>query len=332
MIGAAPSRQSRSQQSRSQQSSSARTSAADRSARLAELRSRREALFARGIEYIPCREFLKADAQQLATEPPDAAAEPLTRTAPPPASEGTSPYIASLYQNRLLTKEEEQFYFRRMNWLKFKAATTRGRLDSRRASLRQIEQVEGLLAEAETVKAILITSNLRLVVSIAKKFIDPSWSFDELVSEGNLALMRSVEKFNFALGNRFSTYATYAIQRHFYRLSHRGRQFRKRFTSGDESLRDQVEEPDAPEYRSAEQIAWLKELFSGFMQELEPRERRILVARFGFDGKPPQTFRELGSQMGVCKERIRQIQGRAMDKLRELASEAKLEQTVGDWL
>ena len=68
------------------------------------------------------------------------------------------------------------------------------------------------------------------------------------------------------------------------------------------------------------------------MQELEPRERRILVARFGFDGKPPRTFRELGSQMGVCKERIRQIQGRAMDKLRELASEAKLEQTVGDWL
>ena len=101
-----------------------------------------------------------------------------------------------------------------MNWLKFKAATIRGRLDPRRASLRQIEQVEGLLAEAETVKAILITSNLRLVVSIAKKFIDASWAFDELVSEGNLALMRSVEKFNFALGNRFSTYATYAIQRH----------------------------------------------------------------------------------------------------------------------
>jgi RNA polymerase primary sigma factor len=76
----------------------------------------------------------------------------------------------------------------------------------------------------------------------------------------------------------------------------------------------------------------LKDLFSGFLAELEPRERRIVVARFGFDGKPPRTFRELGSQMGVCKERIRQIQGRAMDKLRELAAEAKLEQTVGNWL
>ena len=181
-------------------------------------------------------------------------------------------------------------------------------------------------------KAILITSNLRLVVSIAKKFIDASWAFDELVSEGNLALMRSVEKFNFALGNRFSTYATYAIQRHFYRLSHRGRQLRKRFVSGDEAFSDRAEESQVNEYCSPEQVSWLKDLFTDFLAELEPRERGIVVARFGFDGKPPRTFRELGTQLGVCNERIRQIQGRALDKLRELAAESRLEQTVGDWL
>jgi RNA polymerase sigma factor (sigma-70 family) len=208
----------------------------------------------------------------------------------------------------------------------------RGRLDRRRATLRQIERIESLLAEADAVKGILITSNLRLVVSIAKKFVDASWTFDELVSEGNVALMRAVEKFNFALGNRFSTYATYAIQRHFFRLSHRGRQLRKRFVSDDESLRDQAEEQPSAEYRSTEQIDLLKGLFGKFLVDLEPRERQIVVARFGFDGKPPRTFRELGSQMGVCKERIRQIQGRAMDKLRSMAAEARLEQTVGDWL
>ena len=76
----------------------------------------------------------------------------------------------------------------------------------------------------------------------------------------------------------------------------------------------------------------LKNLFGEFLGELEPRERKIVIARFGFDGKPPRTFRELGSQMGVCKERIRQIQTRAMEKLRQLAVEARLEQTVGDWL
>ena len=118
-----------------------------------------------------------------------------------------------------------------MNWRKFQAIIRRDRLDPKRATMKQIKYIEGLLAEAETVKAILITSNLRLVVSIAKKFNEPSLTFEELISEGNIALMRSVEKFNFALGNRFSTYATYAIQRHFFRISQKCRQQRNRFAA-----------------------------------------------------------------------------------------------------
>jgi len=303
--------------------------AAERSA----LQARREAFFARVIDYIPCRGFLKADAERLATVPPADAAVPLERTdAEPPRGEGLTPYLASLYQTRLLTKDEEQFYFRRMNWLKFRAASERGRLDRCRATARQMDRVDGLLTEAETVKAILITSNLRLVVSIAKNFVDASWTFEELVSEGNVALMRAVEKFNFALGNRFSTYATYAVQRHFFRLSQRGRRLRSRFVSDDAALASQAVEPPASVQPSTAQIDSLKTLFAGFLEELEPRERRIVVARFGFDGKAPRTFRELGAQMGVCKERIRQIQGRAMEKLKSMAAEARLEQTVGDWL
>ncbi len=303
------------------------------SSRVEALRARRTEFFSRVIEYIPCRQFSRASAEALATVPPADALVPLERKPEDPAAvKGLTPYLASLYQTRLLTKDEEQFYFRRMNWLKFRAATTRARLDRKRATPRQMDEVDGWLAEAETVKAILITSNLRLVVSIAKKFVDATYAFEELVSEGNVALMRAVEKFNFALGNRFSTYATYAIQRHFFRLSHRGRQFRKRFVADDSSLKDRAAVDAPAEYCSAEQIGMLKDMFRGFLKELEPRERSIVVARFGFDGKPPRTFRELGSQMGVCKERIRQIQTRAMEKIREMAEEARLEQTVGDWL
>jgi RNA polymerase sigma factor (sigma-70 family) len=224
----------------------------------------------------------------------------------------------------LLSKEEEQFYFRRMNWLKFRAATVRGRLDRRRATLRQIDRIEGWLTEAETVKAIIITSNLRLVVSIAKKFVDTTNSFEELVGEGNVALMRAVEKFSFALGNRFSTYATYAIQRHFFRLSHKARQLRQRFVTDEESFKGLSAAEPNTEQCSFEQIATLKYLFANFLGELEPREQQIIVARFGFDGQPPRTFRELGASMGVCKERIRQIQTRAIDKLREMAAEVRL--------
>jgi RNA polymerase primary sigma factor len=296
------------------------------------LRSRRESLFARVIDYVPCRQFLKADAERLATVPPADALVPLRQHAGEPAARGLSPDLASLYETRLLSKDEEQFYFRRMNWLKFRAATARGRLDRRRASLRQIEQIEGWLAEAEAVKGILITSNLRLVVSIAKKFVDPANSFEELVSEGNVALMRAVEKFSFALGNRFSTYATYAIQRHFFRLSQKGRRFRSRFVTDDEALRGRACEEPVGDRCSAAQIDTLKSLFSRFLEGLEGREKQIVVARFGFDGLPARTFRELGAEMGVCKERIRQIQTRAMEKLRQMAAEARLEQTVGDWL
>ncbi|NDC62781.1 MAG: sigma-70 family RNA polymerase sigma factor [Planctomycetia bacterium] len=294
---------------------------------------RREALFDRVIDYVPCRQFLRADAERLATIPPPAAIVPLERQpAEQSASRGLSPYLAGLYRTRLLTKEEEQFYFRRMNWLKFRAATARGRLDRGRATLRQIDQIEGWLAEAETVKGIIITSNLRLVVSIAKKFVDDGSSFDDLVGEGNVALMRAVEKFSFALGNRFSTYATYAIQRHFFRLSERSRRHRSRFVADERPLRERPAEVEPDGRCSLAQVGVLEELFRKFLGELEPRERQIVVARFGFDGLSPRTFRELGTEMGVCKERIRQIQSRAIDKLRVMAAEVGLEQTVGDWL
>lgn len=299
------------------------------------LANKREALFSREIEYIGGDVFLEADAEQLASTPPADARVPLQRTAAEAqaaAGRSLSPYLASLYQTRLLSKDEEQFYFRRMNWLKFQALQRRDRLNPKRATMKQMKQIEGLLAEAETIKAILITSNLRLVVSIAKKFNEPSYSFDELISEGNVALMRSVEKFNFALGNRFSTYATYAIQRHFFRISHKSRQYRNRFATDDEPVRDRAEEPRDEEACTPGQVDYLRGLFVKFLNELEPREQQIVVARFGFDGDKPKTFRELGIEMGVCKERIRQIQTRAIEKLRTMAEEAQLEQTVGDWL
>ena len=230
--------------------------------RSSPLASRRAALFDRTIDYIPCRLFLRKDAERLATELPADAAIPLERTGrEPPRGAGLPPYLASLYHTRLLTRDEEQFYFRRMNWLKFRAATLRGELDRRRASLRQIERIEGLLAEADTVKAILITANLRLVVSIAKKFVDATNGFDELVGEGNVALIRSVEKFNFALGNRFSTYATYAIQRHFFRLSHKSRQLRQRFVSDDDSFKGRAAPELTGDRCSVTQVEVLKEVF-----------------------------------------------------------------------
>jgi hypothetical protein len=148
--------------------------AASRPARRTALQDRREAFFAWPIDYIPCREFLRKDAEKLASTPPVEAAVPLDRdrkAGSGSADRSTSPCIARLYDSRLLTKEQEQFYFRRMNWLKFQAATSRGRLDRRRATVKQIQRIDATLDEADAVKSLIITANLRLVVSIAKKFV-----------------------------------------------------------------------------------------------------------------------------------------------------------------
>src|SRR5262249_27525136 len=99
-----------------------------------------------------------------------------------------SPYLASLFTTRLLPADEERRLFRRMNYAKFKADQLRQELNPRRARAALVAQIEDLLAEAGQIRAVLIRANLRLVVSIAKRFVNTTSSLHELVSDGNLTL------------------------------------------------------------------------------------------------------------------------------------------------
>src|SRR5579872_1964527 len=155
--------------------------------------------------YHPSFEADDADAQILVPQPPTSDRQPAFR--PPP---GLPPYLAQLYSIPLLTKEQEAYYFRKMNYLKFRAARLRDQLDVSRAKTRVMDQIERCLDEAGEVKNLLIRSNLRLVVSIAKKHVKPSGNFFEMVSDGNISLIRAIEKFDFSRGFKFSTYSTWA--------------------------------------------------------------------------------------------------------------------------
>ena len=112
--------------------------------------------------------------------------------------------------------------------------------------------------------------------------------------------MRSVEKFNFALGNRFSTYATYAIQRHFFRISHKSRQYRNRFASDDEPVKDRAEKDPITNRVLLTKSTILRHSFLSSLQ-LESREQQIVLARFGFNGDKPKTFRQLGLKWESAK-------------------------------
>ena len=124
---------------------------------------------------------------------------------------GLPPYLASLYEIPLLTREQEQHLFRKYNYLKFKAVKLRDELDFENPKAAVMDEIELLHEQIVDIKNQIARCNLRLVVSIAKRRVTPDQNFFELVSDGNLSLLRAVEKFDFARGNKFSTYASWAI-------------------------------------------------------------------------------------------------------------------------
>ncbi|MBR5243996.1 MAG: sigma-70 family RNA polymerase sigma factor [Thermoguttaceae bacterium] len=239
-----------------------------------------------------------------------------------------SAYWARLDDSPLLSAAEEAFLFRKFNFLKFKAARLRETLDPKKPKMCAMDEIERLWNEAVATKKCLISANLRLVVSVAKKYGSGSLlSFNELVSDGNVSLMKAVEKFDYTTGNRFSTYATWALRRNFARTIPDERKRVERFRPGDVSLLELKQDYRSSPMQAARVYAEQTSQLQRFMRELDERERKIVEMRYGFGSvdSEPQTLRQVGQNMGVTKERVRQIEIRALEKMRRVAEEEKLE-------
>src|SRR5262245_29953248 len=256
--------------------------------------------------------------------------EPADGKAPrrPKAPKGLPPYLASLYEVPLLDRDQELHLFRQMNYLKHQAHKLREQLDPARAKTSELDRIEQLQEEALAVKNQIIRSNLRLVVSIAKRHVGPSNNFFELVSDGNMSLIRAVEKFDFSRGNKFSTYASWAIMKNFARTIPEENYRRDRFVTGHEEMFESAADnrTDEHEYESAQKR--LQEVVKGMLGKLDDRERRIIISRYGINGAHELTLEQLGKELGITKERVRQIESRAQEKLRRFAKEEKLELAI----
>jgi RNA polymerase primary sigma factor len=242
--------------------------------------------------------------------------------------EGTPPYLASLYEAPLLSREQEAHLFRKMNFLKYQASQLRDKLEPARAKAAELDAIERLQEQALAVKNQIIRANLRLVVSIAKKHIAPSDDFFELVSDGNMSLIRAVEKFDFARGNKFSTYASWAIMNNFARTIPKEKHRRDRFLTGHEEMFDAAADHRSDEHEFESAQARSRAVVSTMLDRLGERERHILINRYGLGGAAEQTLEQLGRELGVTKERVRQIEFRAQAKLRRIADEEHLDLAV----
>lgn len=275
------------------------------------------------IAYLYHDSFAGGHGEKTILRPPAAnAAVPHSRRAP----SGADFYLTRLYEVPLLSPEQETYLFRKMNYLKYRADHLRHELNPRTASVSQLDKIEHLLAEAQTVRNQIIEANLRLVFSLAKRYARVgSAAFDEFVGEGHVTLMRAVEKFDFSRGVRFSTYASWALVNGCHAL------LRKQSSAHHRSLCPpfDVVEDSVADYRATageeRAVQKLRHAVDQMLLGLSARERTIIEARFGFNLSGSPSLKELGQGLGISKERVRQLQQRALDKLRALAKRYHLE-------
>jgi RNA polymerase primary sigma factor len=239
----------------------------------------------------------------------------------------------------------------------------------------EVGELEDAVFRGQVARRRLVEANLRLVVSVARRYMNRGIPLGDLIQEGNIGLMRAVEKFDYRRGFKFSTYATWWIRQAVSRaLADHARTIRVPVhmvetinkyvrvssalqqqlgrepttqeigdamevpaervreivrilpqpisldtTVGDEQdalLSDFVEDDNLPDMDEAASRVMLRSQVEGVLDSLTPRERRVVELRFGLEGDKLYTLSEIGQELGVTRERIRQIETKALRKLR----------------
>ncbi len=213
-----------------------------------------------------------------------------------------------------LTRDQERTLFLRYNYAKYRLA--RLRRGRRKAD---DENVRLWRKRAEGAREQLVHANLPLVPSMAKYVRTDRVEFSELISEGYMAVLRSIEKFDVSRGYKFSTYACRAIRAAHHRLvttTHRRSQQVPAYF--DPAIQPSDWNDTRHRHQRSEAIEMVQDILLSNEAGLSRTEQQVIQGRFAFTpGNRKRTLKELGKEMGLSDERIRQIEIRALGKLRE---------------
>ena len=233
-------------------------------------------------------------------------------------------HLSRLCEAPLLSQEQEQLLFQRMNFLMHQASVHRSLLNVDRPSRVRLDLIEKLVALAEWHRDRIVEANLRLVFSIVKKFVNPNNTFDDLLSDGIVGLIRAVEKFDYDRGFRFSTYATQVVRRNAYRTVVVNQQDRQKVASGLQDMDLEISDEGRSSAISEKRWHELRSRLAVMLDDLDRREKFIVRARFSLGShRKVHTLQSLADRLGISKERVRQLERRAMDKLRTMAGEVQ---------
>lgn len=239
-------------------------------------------------------------------------------------------YLQELYRTPLLTPQQERALFLKFHFHKFEFVSARRLLEPQFARARDIDVLEDHLRAATDVKNQIIRANLRLVVSIARKHLRPNLSLMELISEGNVTLMRAVESFDLHKGNRFSTYATLALMKGFARSVPQMLAGQRGGGASDVSAMSEVADH---RLGSISDRFIAREEVGRLLSQLNDRERTVVLSQYGIDatglgvqnGANVTIAREdLTRRLGVTPQQLRQIEKNAIAKLRTAIGAANL--------
>jgi len=234
--------------------------------------------------------------------------------------------------NVILTGEQEKALFLQFNFARYRVAMLQAQIGDGEPNEPQAREMLHWSRTAGECRDHLARTNLALVLAMARRVRSRDVEFGDLVSEGNMALLRAVDKFDVSRGFKFSTYACRAVLKALSRCGQKHTRYRDRFpTDYDPDLEDSDSDDERADDHEADCAAEVRRIMVDNRAALSDVEHAVIHHRFGLaeensaEAQGPLTLEEVGRHVGLTKERVRQIQNHALTKIRQALEDTYLD-------